>query len=354
MQTALQTELTLPCPPPTSDDYTTWASRKRAFLDSSSTSKPSKTIIELHATNLILSKQPKSVGAWEHKGFIFQLALLQCKSEEETQRLIASEVQICTRALHRHARTYGSYNHLIALVDAMDVEQLIEEKLRCKSWISKNISDASAFHHLDFVIQRIHQRSAILALGFQHRVRATVEEIAWSSKLCNDYPGHESIWQYRRQANARLIDCFLNHPDRLISKPLASVDLSPLICEHQRFFQQYSWWMAPSLQSEPNLDVLYQVVFDEIAFARRLGLLQTDLANDLIGLEKSTQAKTFLLHRGLALKFCAWLCEYFAKRAWEVYLFSELAVNGRRPMAVEVYERFIALAEVKKNSKLAA
>jgi len=292
-----------------SDDYTSWAKRKRLFVKGAVSAA-----YEVRVTDLILGKQPKSGGAWEHRRYIAEHVLKNCVTEEGVEAFLLNEVLVCERVCRRHPRTYFAWSHRAWVAGWMNATQLEDERQGIRKWIMSNLSDGSAFNHLALVNRLYMDRSSRYAIDHAWRVRYFMNELEWCSGLCLDFPGHESMWMYRRAVNSALVDeCvdLIQGNFHALARDLKSIEVEAKIDERTRF-RSYDWWVLHS-KDRPHLDCVFQVVMDELAYALRVGLWQ-EMHKGEFNAYLANPSKLVFSARKHALAFVGWLSDVVDRR----------------------------------------
>lgn len=316
-----------------SDDYTTWAKRKR-WLEAGQSS----VSYEMRVVDLILSKQPKSGGAWEQRRFLANKVLKQASGEQGVESFIRQEVDVCERLCTRHMRNYFAWSYRAWLCEHRSSEALKEEVTRLKEWVSTHVSDGSALHHLLCVTKLLMDRSARYVMDLGSRIRLLVSNLEWCSKLSTMYPGHESLWKYRRELMAMLLQLLEERCAGVsgydCQQAMLSVDLFPKTPESSRY-QSYQWWMEFNEMDLPSLDSVLQVVFDELDYLYRYGLFEPcgETGDEWDELKRDWSVKNMMRDRKLALSALAFVTSK-AKRVSIVQKALEHMKDSSKPVPI--------------------
>lgn len=236
------------------DDAQAWSHRKRRVLQTRDFAA------ELQFNALILSKQPKSHGAWEHRRFVFNLV------PDKSSELLLQEVALCDRVCVRHARTYYAWAHRGSVCLWMDAQALRRERFMVKTWMSANPSDASAAHHLSVVVRLLFDRDVELVLKPVLRIRCLVQELEWATSLMRQT---DSVWQVRRAVAHRLL--WELSQTKFTGSEFRAVEVDADLALDQRF-EAYEWsLMQQEFTGEVNAETVLQILLDELAEAMRSG-----------------------------------------------------------------------------------
>lgn len=154
----LLTKLELVC---NGENYTAWARRKRLLVrslgDAGGNVARRRSLVseEIAFVKLVLTKQLKSQCTWEHLSYVVrEHELCNLKGETLEATVDAHLREICDRFNSVRPRMYFLWWFRSMLVDRIVSEaRLMKECEELKSYLTRNVSDASAFHHLAKVVR---------------------------------------------------------------------------------------------------------------------------------------------------------------------------------------------------------
>lgn len=163
------------------DHYTSWNIRKSLFSKSFLSYEQ-----ELAFVSLVLSKHPKSGDAWLHRRWIIT-------EGKKSLSWINEEIKLCERSSNHYPRNYFAWSHRMWCVKQMSQAELLIEWAQMTKWNDTHIGDHSGFHHNQVIIQEI-----IKKLPESEGNTFLLNAMSALTSLQSIYPGHESMWLYRR------------------------------------------------------------------------------------------------------------------------------------------------------------
>lgn len=209
---------------------------------------------ELQFLNLLGTKHPKSGESWHHRWWILKKRIeieMAMKPQNDANadsdvidreqslfQLLNSEMMVAERMAVLYPRNYYAWTHRQLIVKELIrlgmtdrlLPRLIESELRrMDGWTRRNVSDHSGFHHIMFLLQTWYRTSCqqlsslsdhkkqqqtspsssndcdndellLQSLLKQHvsLLYRVVHQLHYCQFLIVFYPGHESLWIYRR------------------------------------------------------------------------------------------------------------------------------------------------------------
>eukprot|EP00762_Andalucia_godoyi_P007593 ANDGO_00796.mRNA.1 hypothetical protein len=178
------------------DNYTAWNLRRRAvlLLDEHSESTERMLDSESHLNAVVLSKHPKSDETWTYRNWLFSGMF---STQQQAFERLASEWKLVVMLSEQYRRNYPAWSHWIRVFRRVqkfhtprDLLVLIEGP--SKDVCSRRVADHSA----------LHARSVLWSFLGNLDAEAVQElmedEDLWLRDLICRYPGHESLWMYRR------------------------------------------------------------------------------------------------------------------------------------------------------------
>lgn len=157
---------------------------------------------ELRLSAVLLRRRPKSPDNFFHRQWLVQRLLDQAPPvpPEERTRLLEAEIQLCLEAADRYPRNYYAWTYRSWLLEQLPPERRAETHLRRElqrlhSWMELHVSDYSAYHHLQRLLQRLF---ACLADQPDRVELLLEEELAFVQQLHSLYPAQESLFLHRR------------------------------------------------------------------------------------------------------------------------------------------------------------
>ncbi|KAH9256262.1 hypothetical protein BASA81_005483 [Batrachochytrium salamandrivorans] len=236
------------------DDALAWSHRKQHVLQTLDFAW------ELQFNALILSKQPKSHGAWEHRRFVFNLV------PNKSSEFLLQEIALCDRVCVRHPRTYYAWAHRALVCSWMDSQALRRERFMVKTWMNANPSDASAAHHFSVIIRLLFDRDVELVLKPVLRIRCLVQDLEWATSLMMQT---NSVWQVRRAISHRLL--WELSQTKFTGDEFRAVEVDADLSLDERF-EAYEWsLLQQEFTGEVNAETVLQILLDELAEAMRSG-----------------------------------------------------------------------------------
>ena len=202
-----------------SDFYSGWNFRKIMLTRLQSEPLLRK---ELKLCNVVFSAHPKVREAWVHRRWVLELLpeFSNPTSYLYPKKIFQKELSVCFRACEQYPKNYYAWSHRRWLVGLMIQSKHVMRELRVsKSWTDLHVSDYSGFHHRQVVLLRILSISSDHeSLGSQDdlaffnpltkKIKAPFEtckecsiwksELEYVARLNECYPGHETLWSYRR------------------------------------------------------------------------------------------------------------------------------------------------------------
>lgn len=142
---------------------------------------------EIQLCHLGLTVNPKSPGAYSHLK-----VLLQGTNDKE---LIYNEFKFCQRLTGRRPRNYLLWSYRSWLHTNFKIEN--DELEWTLNWISQHPSDSSAFSYLQCIMPKDE--------------KTIISYFRENTKMIIDFPGHESLWMFRRYLMQLLKDKFVTY-----------------------------------------------------------------------------------------------------------------------------------------------
>ena len=234
-----------------SPDYNVaWGARKELLL--AHHIEPS---FELKLTELVLTKSPKSEMTWDHRKWV----CTRTASDID----YTAELVVNARLLTKYKRLYFGWAYRRWVVSHLDVACLYAERAWVHAWVSRSVSDASAFSYLHFVLMLLVQRSGALVLSRSLQLSLYREEMCFVADLSEAYPGHEATWNYYKETMAKMcvtigdvnergplrMRCAIRAVDVLPSLRLLDEDLAHFENQLQLLFDEtmHAWRLSFSL-----------------------------------------------------------------------------------------------------------
>ncbi|KAL0491725.1 prenyltransferase alpha subunit repeat-containing protein [Acrasis kona] len=198
-----------------SDNYTIWGVRKKCIETLLELGENSLNILqeEIRLLNLINSKHPKSGESWEHRGWLLGKLFPTISEPDYIIDFCVEETRITERTCVLYSRCYYAWKHCIVLmqhVKSVNNKQLTrswiqKELLRLEKWTRKNVSDHSSFHYLRYILEA-DLKDICDAEEAGHKLIRLTRQFHYCQFLILFFPGHESLWLYRRMLWGLLMD----------------------------------------------------------------------------------------------------------------------------------------------------
>jgi len=190
------------------EDYRSWNVLKHPLLNAR---------FELKFAYFILTKHPRSAETYCHLRFLSRLICREAKNAFDAKKRLCGEgFAKCEEAASRYHGNYHAWDHrrfLMSLlieeseeIDARDfsetddfnpnndeISSMTQRELNdVKSWQSTRVSDACPFKYRLFLVE-IRSKARLRGVDFDF-----FDELTELNRLMTIYPGHESLWNYRR------------------------------------------------------------------------------------------------------------------------------------------------------------
>jgi len=162
---------------------------------------------ELKFLDLIFTKHAKKPSSWAHRGWCVNLLVQrflegQVKDEDsndapsELSLLLQNELKVCTQVADRYPRNYYAWAHRCRLLPYLSSAQLAQELEFSKQWMKRHVSDFSCLNYRILVFSIV-----FFPAGKTDHELACIfikNDLEWLSDLIENYPGHISLWYYRK------------------------------------------------------------------------------------------------------------------------------------------------------------
>ncbi|EMP30447.1 Protein prenyltransferase alpha subunit repeat-containing protein 1 [Chelonia mydas] len=307
-----------------------------------------RELIDITCTLLLLN--PDFTTAWNVRRWVLQqliqensLPTLVTKGNlgtvpvERIQRLVQEEMDVCCEAAGRYPSNYNAWSHRIWILQRLgklDVKILLDELSSTKHWVSMHVSDHSGFHYRKFLIksligrtvtdnsilvqnQLVNEPTPSLPKDEKNEASEAVcteelrvdlphlleEELELCTDLIDTFPGHETLWCYRRHVfylqhhlnnkiplpNVRLTsvdssDGTLNnsHPSTAVSHVTHAMDVDGLNdSSKQGYTQEIKRLKRAPIQDSLGLEMEYRFIDNILATCR-------DVEQARLGIDKPT------------------------------------------------------------------
>jgi len=180
---------------------------------------------ELQFLNLLGTKHPKSGESWHHRWWIIKQRIAMevaatakmnnnFAKDSSLFQLLDNEMKVAERMAVLYPRNYYSWTHrqlilkeLVRLDSSLLLPMIESEWKRLEAWTRRNISDHSGFHHVILLLQLSYsdmirlkeEQTEDMFLGrYVAMIRLVVQQLHYCQFMITFYPGHESLWIYRR------------------------------------------------------------------------------------------------------------------------------------------------------------
>jgi hypothetical protein len=163
---------------------------------------------EVTLMNLVNSKHPKSCEAWEHRGWIVRKVIFDnmTKDNNALTTFFSEEMKICERTVVLYARCYYAWKHAEMILNhvinsnnrSLLTQWLIHEITRLEKWTRRNVSDHSSFHYLHFLYETQAQYNVYDEQTWKAMLSSIVRQLHYAQFLIVFFPGHETLWLYKR------------------------------------------------------------------------------------------------------------------------------------------------------------
>ncbi|CAM9767098.1 unnamed protein product [Ectocarpus sp. 4 AP-2014] len=212
------------------DHGSAWNTRKQLVVDG--LFEGSSIPQEIKLLNLIFTKHAKSPNAWAHRRWCWRNnERFRARHAGSTwHRLdVQEELKVCQRVAELYPKNYYAWTQRSWVVlravggaradagagreglpgedtpTAPAAAELLEREIEfVDKWLTSHVSDHSALNHRKNVFSALAAMSP--ASDEMARLGLVDKERSANSKLLRDYPGHESLWCYRRfVCQARLV-----------------------------------------------------------------------------------------------------------------------------------------------------
>lgn len=138
-------------------------------------------IKEFQYTNLIQTKYPKCEVIWNYKKWMMK------KMKKVTNEFIEKELDHCSKCSEIYPRNYYAWAYRVFLLNNFKNDDILNmEFKKMMEWIPRHVSDHSAIHHMTLVLDDLNNNDLFM------------EQMYFSQYLIINFPGHESLWIYRR------------------------------------------------------------------------------------------------------------------------------------------------------------
>ena len=182
------------------EDYRSWNVLKHPLLNAR---------FELKFAYFILTKHPRSAETYCHLRFLSRLICCEAKNAFDAKKRLCGEgFAKCEEAASRYHGNYHAWDHrrflMSLLIDESEenddfnpnndeISSMTQRELNdVKSWQSTRVSDACPFKYRLFLVE-IRSKAGLRGVEFDF-----FDELTELNRLMTIYPGHESLWNYRR------------------------------------------------------------------------------------------------------------------------------------------------------------
>ncbi|CBJ28281.1 conserved unknown protein [Ectocarpus siliculosus] len=212
------------------DHGSAWNTRKQLVVDG--LCEGSSIPQEIKLLNLIFTKHAKSPNAWAHRRWCWRNnERFRARHADITWHPLdeQEELKVCQRVAELYPKNYYAWTQRSWVVlravggaradasagqeglpgedtpTAPAAAELLEREIEfVDRWLTSHVSDHSALNHRKNVFSALAAMSP--ASDEMARLGLVDKERSANSKLLRDYPGHESLWCYRRfVCQARLV-----------------------------------------------------------------------------------------------------------------------------------------------------
>mmetsp|Transcript_3633 Transcript_3633/g.6957 ORF Transcript_3633/g.6957 Transcript_3633/m.6957 type:complete len:382 (-) Transcript_3633:923-2068(-) len=159
-------------------DYETVWNVRKTMLDENKDWKS-----ELKLVDLVLTKHFKSAPTWTHRLWVLNKLLEQTDDRID---ILDHELKVCTKVAEAYRRCYNAWCYRVNLCSLLSTSQLDSERHSLREWFKKHVSDYSSMNYMKCILTRIRKPQVIC------------DEIAYCNHLVVNYPGHQALWQYKR------------------------------------------------------------------------------------------------------------------------------------------------------------
>ena len=185
---------------------------------------------ELCFINLLLTKHPKSGELWSaRRRLLFQYLSQLSDNDWMNERLIA------LKAVQAYERNYYAWTHRLWVIEQQLLSEnevdLQKELNELKDYNSMHISDFSAawvrFRVVQMLIDSYNEHSLAESIVLQQKLKAQFDcqscellkdELVFASDLLKAFPGHETLWLYRRFISSILFNYTVQHKHCLVQQ----------------------------------------------------------------------------------------------------------------------------------------
>lgn len=244
--------------------------RQKLPLDAAHPAARQLVLDEIVLLNLIFSKHPKCSDAWMHRRWALRLlpefseacfssssafpyhtmpsaspsvspsthspssASPSCGASLYASAVFQGELLACSQAAELYPKNYFAWNHrkwLSAVIDQRP--DLLAELEASKKWMDRHVSDHSGIQHRQVLMQQLlrissaHSKlacpaSQLVDNALRWRSKEAIQdcgecavwraELQHAAKLQEYYPGHESVWSFRRFLFLLRVCMLAQHP----------------------------------------------------------------------------------------------------------------------------------------------
>ncbi|CAM9364482.1 unnamed protein product [Ectocarpus fasciculatus] len=212
------------------DHGSAWNARKQLVVDGSC--EGGSIPQEIKLLNLIFTKHAKSPNAWAHRRWCWRNnERFRARHAGSTWHPldVQEELKVCQRVAELYPKNYYAWTQRSWVVlravggaradagagqkgvpgedtpTSPAAAELLEREIAfVDKWLTSHVSDHSALNHRKNIVSALTAMSP--ASDEMERLGLVDKERSANSKLLRDYPGHESLWCYRRfVCQARLV-----------------------------------------------------------------------------------------------------------------------------------------------------
>lgn len=159
------------------EHYTCWNLR-RSFIQGAKNFDFKR---EFQYTNLIQTKYPKSETIWNYKKWLIK------KMENISNEFLEIEFDHCSKCSEIYPRNYYAWSYRVFLLNHFKNESILKSEFsKIKNWIQRHVSDHSAVHYITLLLDDMKNNDLLL------------NQMYFNQHLIINFPGHESLWIYRR------------------------------------------------------------------------------------------------------------------------------------------------------------
>lgn len=228
---------------------TFWNYRKRLIVNNYLSAEK-----DMLLTKIILSRHPKSADTLVHRRWLL-------KHSPRPDGWLEEELALCTRLAEKQKCNYHAWSHRQWVINNTDDKKFnvglwLTEFETSEEWTKFHLSDHSGWHYRQFLLLRLHSHlnqvedelprlqqlvdgAAVVDTTSQLYVCLLNEELRKNEDLILVFPGHETLWYYRRFL-IQSIESFLPWMEEsFIDRCLGTNDP-----DQQRSLENHRRWLA--------------------------------------------------------------------------------------------------------------